>query len=80
MKSKASRWCLWLVNDVHGDDDWLNGDDIGVWWLNLYVMIDGLRIIMRCSIIWTFKFYVLSMIPECYILYAYDDVYLYFNC
>lgn len=35
------------------DDSWnalMSDDDDGVCWLNLYVMVDELMIIMRCSI------------------------------
>ena len=31
-------------------DDWWTDDDNGVWWLNIYVMVDELMIIMRCPV------------------------------
>ena len=31
------------------DESW-NNDDDGVYWLNLYVMVDEHMIIMRCSV------------------------------
>ena len=64
----------------HGDNDWLTNDDDGVWWFNLDVMVDELVIIMRCSVIWNSKIYVLSMISKYYVLYVYDGACLCFSC
>ena len=63
----------------HGDNDWLTNDDDGVWWFNLDVMVDELVIIMRCSVIWNSKIYVLSMISKYYVLYVYDGACLCFS-
>ena len=37
-------------------DDWWTDDDDGVWLLNIYVMVDGLMVIMRCHAIRTLRF------------------------
>jgi len=37
-------------NIVLFNDWWTDDDDDGVWWLNLYVMVDELMIIMRCPV------------------------------
>jgi len=66
---------VWWLN--YGDDDQLSDNDNGIWWLNLYVMVDELRIIMICSVIWISNIYALNMIFEYYILYMYMMVFVY---
>ena len=41
-------------NTVMFDDGWTN-DDNGVWWLNIYVMVDEWMIIIRCHIMRVLK-------------------------
>ena len=69
---------VWWFN--HDEDDRLIDDRNGAWWLNLFVMIDELRIIMRCSVIWISKIYILNMISKYCFVYVYDDACLCFNC